>query len=71
VWPPLEEAMQFAYTHRTSIFNVHRHEGKTWRHLYFFQPAANLTARAPRCKCDERGVKQVAVPWTREAWGAL
>ena len=42
---------------------VYDTEDKTWRHLDFFQHAAYLTARVPRCKCDEHGVKQVPVPW--------
>ena len=41
---------------------AHDTEEKTWRHLDFFQHAAYLTARVPRCKCDEHGVKQVVVP---------
>lgn len=44
---------------------VHDTEEKTWRHLDFFQHAAYLTARVPRCKCDVDGVKQVQVPWAR------
>jgi len=48
---------------------VHDTEEKTWRHLDFFQHAAYLTARVPRCKCDEHGVKQVPVPWAREGSG--
>ncbi len=38
---------------------VHDTEEKSWRHLDFFQHSAYLTARVPRCKCDEHGVKQV------------
>jgi transposase len=48
---------------------VHDTEEKTWRHLDFFQHAAYLTARVPRCKCDEHGIKQVPVPWAREGSG--
>jgi transposase len=48
---------------------AHDTEEKTWRHLDFFQHAAYLTARVPRCKCDEHGVKQVAVPWARAGSG--
>jgi transposase len=48
---------------------VHDTAEKTWRHLDFFQHAAYLTARVPRCKCDEHGVKQVPVPWAREGSG--
>lgn len=48
---------------------AHDTEEKTWRHLDFFQHAAYLTARVPRCKCDEHGVKQVALPWARSGSG--
>ena len=48
---------------------VHDTEEKTWRHLDFFQHSAHLTARVPRCKCNEHGVKQVQVPWARPGSG--
>ena len=48
---------------------VHDTEEKTWRHLDFFQHAAYLPVRVPRCKCDEHGVRQVEVPWAREGSG--
>lgn len=48
---------------------AHDTEERTWRHLDFFQHAAYLTARVPRCKCDQHGVKQVAVPWARSGSG--
>lgn len=48
---------------------VHDTEEKTWRHLDFFQHSAYLTARVPRCKCGEHGVKQVQVPWARPGSG--
>jgi transposase len=48
---------------------AHDTEEKTWRHLDFFQHAAYLRARVPRCKCDEHGVKQVRVPWARPGSG--
>lgn len=48
---------------------VHDTEEKSWRHLDFFQHSAYLTARVPRCKCDEHGVKQVQVPWARPGSG--
>jgi transposase len=48
---------------------AHDTEEKTWRHLDFFQHAAYLKARVPRCKCDEHGVKQVSVPWARAGSG--
>ncbi len=48
---------------------AHDTEERTWRHLDFFQHAAYLTARVPRCKCYEHGVKAVPVPWARTGSG--
>ena len=48
---------------------AHDTEEKTWRHLDFFQHAAYLTARVPRCTCEEHGVKTVDVPWGRKGSG--
>jgi transposase len=48
---------------------VHDTEEKSWRHLDFFQHSAYLTARVPRCRCDQHGVKQVHVPWARPGSG--
>jgi transposase len=48
---------------------VHDTEEKTWRHMDFFQHCAYLTARVPRCKCDQDGVKLVQVPWARPGSG--
>jgi hypothetical protein len=42
---------------------------KSWRHLDFFQQVAYLTARVPRCRCDDHGVRQVQVPWARPGSG--
>lgn len=51
------------------LSKVHDTEEKTWRHLDFFQHAAYLTARVPRCRCDKHEVKQVQVPWARPGSG--
>ena len=48
---------------------AHDTEERTWRHLDFFQHAAYLTARVPRCNCEEHGVKTVDVPWGRKGSG--
>ena len=48
---------------------THDTEERTWRHMDFFQHSAYLTARVPRCKCDQHGVKQVNVPWARPGSG--
>ena len=42
---------------------------KTWRHMDFFQHSAYLTARVPRCKCDDHDVRLVNVPWARPGSG--
>jgi transposase len=48
---------------------AHDTEERTWRHLDFFQHSAYLTARVPRCNCDEHGIKTVDVPWARKGSG--
>lgn len=48
---------------------VHDTEAKTWRHLDFFEHQAYLTARVPRVRCPEHGVRQVELPWARERAG--
>lgn len=48
---------------------AHDTEERTWRHLDFFQHAAYLVARVPRCDCEEHGVKTVEVPWGRKGSG--
>lgn len=44
------------------------HDFKTlrWRHLNFFQHHCLLTAKVPRIRCPEHGVKRIVVPWARE-----
>lgn len=42
---------------------------KTWRHLNFFQHEAYLTAKVPRIKCKNCGVRLVDVPWARPGCG--
>ncbi len=37
-----------------------------WRHLNFFQHHCLLTAKGPRIRCPEHGVKWIEVPWARE-----
>ncbi len=48
---------------------VHDTAEKSWRHLDFFEHEAYLTARVPRVRCPEHGVRQVGVPWGREGSG--
>jgi len=48
---------------------VHDTDGKTWRHLDFFQYQAYLHAKVPRVRCPEHGVRQVAVCWARPESG--
>jgi len=44
-------------------------ELKYWRHLNFFQHEAYLTARVPRVKCNQCGIRLVNVPWARSGSG--
>lgn len=48
---------------------VHDCKNRTWRHLNFFQYKAFIHCKIPRCNCDDHGVKQIDVPWTREGSG--
>ena len=49
--------------------SVHDSKERTWRHLNFFQYKAFIHCNVPRCKCNDHGVKQVDVPWTRQGSG--
>lgn len=42
---------------------------KCWRHMDFWQHQTYLTARVPRVRCAEHGVRQVALPWARPQSG--
>jgi len=45
---------------------THDFKEMTWRHLNFFQHHCYITAKVPRVRCLEHGVKQVLVPWARK-----
>jgi len=45
---------------------AHDYKEKTWRHLNFFQHHCYITAKVPRTKCPEHGVKMIEVPWARK-----
>ena len=49
--------------------SAHDSKKRTWRHLNFFQYKAFIHCKVPRCNCDEHGIKQVEVPWTRPGAG--
>jgi len=49
--------------------NAYDTERRTWRHLNFFQHEAYLTARVPRVRCGDCGIKTVDVPWARTGSG--
>ena len=49
--------------------SVHDSKDRTWRHLNFFQYKAFIHCKVPRCNCEDHGVKQICVPWTREGSG--
>lgn len=52
-----------------SLCPVHDSTVKNWRHLNFWQHPTFLSARVPRVKCSEHGVRQVSVPWARPGSG--
>ena len=39
---------------------------RSWRHLDTMQFETVLTARIPRCRCADCGVKTIAVPWAEK-----
>ena len=45
---------------------AHDFQEKTWRHLNFFQHHCYITAKIPRTRCPDHGVKTVKVPWARK-----
>lgn len=51
------------------ICSAHDFTEKKWRHLNFFQHHCYITARVPRIRCNEHGVRLVKVPWAREGSG--
>ena len=53
---------------RTGL-KAHDTAEKTWRHLNFFQHEAWLSAKVPRVKCEQCGVRLVSVPWARPGSG--
>jgi len=52
-----------------SSLKAHDTREKTWRHLNFFQHEAYLTAKVPRVKCKNCGIRLVDVPWARPGSG--
>ncbi len=45
---------------------AHDFHEKTWRHLNFFLHHCYITAKVPRVKCPEHGVRMAKVPWDRK-----
>ena len=45
---------------------AHDFQEKTWRHLNFFQHHCYITAKIPRTRCPDHGVKSVKAPWARK-----
>lgn len=48
---------------------AHDRVGKEWRHLDFFQHEARLSAKVPRTKCPDCGLRHLDVPWSRPTSG--
>lgn len=51
------------------VVKAHDTAPHTWRHMNFLQYKTYITARVPRTKCSEHGVKMVTVPWARPGSG--
>jgi transposase len=52
-----------------TLCKVHDTSPQTWRHLNFFEHLTYISARQPRTKCPNDGVKVAAVPWARAGSG--
>lgn len=48
---------------------AHDYQDRRWRHLNFFQHHCYISAKVPRVKCPEHGVRLVSVPWARSGSG--
>lgn len=64
-----DRGSQYPCPHCHQMCSAHDFVEKTWRHLNFFQHHCYITARVPRVKCPEHGVRLVKVPWAREGSG--
>jgi len=58
-----ERGAKYAYPVCAQQRAAHEFQGKTWRHLNFFQHHCHIRASVPWVKCPEHGVKLVEVPW--------
>lgn len=47
---------------------IARHK-RSWKHLDTIQFKAQLQSKSPRIKCQEHGVKTIALPWARKSSG--
>jgi len=47
------------------MYKAHDFKELRWRHLNFFQHHCLITARVPRVRCPEHGVKRIRIPWAR------
>lgn len=64
-----DRGSQYPCPHCQQMCSAHDFKDKTWRHLNFFQHHCFITARVPRVKCPEHGIRLVNVPWAREGSG--
>ena len=60
---------KFACPHCAQSCPIHDTEKREWQHLNFWQYHTFLTARVPRIKCPEHGIKFIQVPWARRGSG--
>ena len=69
LWLDFEQGSQFACPRCGQYCPVHDTTEKRWRHLDFWQHRTELVARVPRIQCEEHGVLQTEVPWSRPGSG--
>jgi transposase len=60
---------KFACPHCSKACPVHDSQSRQWQRLNFWQYPTFLTARVPRIKCPDHGVKSIQVPWARPGSG--
>lgn len=48
------------------LCKAHDFKELTWRHLNFFQHHCLITAKVPRVRCEQDGIRQIEVPWARK-----
>lgn len=56
----------FACPECGKMCKAHDFKELKWRHLNFFQHHCLITAKVPRIRCFDHGVKRIQIPWARK-----